>query len=160
VERTVGVTEREISWSLSQSWSPFYYCRQWCSVRNVSWGFGLDYEADLLVCSRAGVLTEIEIKTSVQDWKNDAKKRKHRFGDQRIRRFYYAAPLKLAERHGEFWSPPGAGIVGLRTEEEFKENKPRVVVLKRAALRQRQSIDAEDMARLARLGSMRAWDKP
>jgi len=68
--------------------------RQHIVVPNVSWGF-LNHEADLLICSKDGYLTEIEIKRSWQDFKKDFKK-DHTHDDEKLTYFYYAVPEKIA----------------------------------------------------------------
>ena len=46
-------------------------------IPNLSWGL-LDYEADFVVLSKSGYLTEVEIKRSWEDFKADFnKKHKH-----------------------------------------------------------------------------------
>ena len=67
--------------------------RQHTVVPNVSWGF-LNHEADLLVLSKDGYLTEIEIKRAWQDFKKDFQK-DHTHEDPRLTYFYYAIPEKI-----------------------------------------------------------------
>ena len=43
-------------------------------VPNVSWGLGIDYEADLLIITKTGYCTEYEIKRSYSDFLADMKK--------------------------------------------------------------------------------------
>jgi len=63
------------------------------------------WESDMLVVSKAGYCTEVEIKTSFSDWKNDAGKDK--FGKLNldrywgwVKRFTYAVPSDLFDKHG------------------------------------------------------------
>ena len=67
--------------------------RQHIVVPNVSWGF-LNHEADLLVLSNQGYLTEIEIKRAWQDFRKDFQK-DHTHEDKRLSYFYYAVPEKI-----------------------------------------------------------------
>lgn len=57
------------------------------------------FEMDLVVISRAGSLSEYEIKVSLQDWKNDEKKAKWK---SRYRKYvpylWYCIPLSLYEK--------------------------------------------------------------
>lgn len=71
--------------------------RQHIIVPNVSWGF-LTYEADMLIISKAGYVTEVEIKISKSDFLADFKKRKHNHNSMLIKEFYYAMPLSLYEK--------------------------------------------------------------
>ena len=75
--------------------SPFY-CRSHLVVPNVSWGF-LNHEADLLVMSKARLLTEVEIKRSWSDFIADFKK-DHDHSHPLIARFYYAVPSSIGKR--------------------------------------------------------------
>lgn len=65
-------------------------------VPNVSWGFGLRHECDLLVVSPLGYAMEIEIKTSRSDIKADQKKG-HRHISNKIKRFSFAVPDYLVD---------------------------------------------------------------
>jgi len=79
--------------------SPFY-CRQHLVIPNVDWGF-LNHEADLLIVSKAGYLTEVEIKRTWADFKADFKK-KHTHYDSKLSHFYYAVPEKIAQKVFDF----------------------------------------------------------
>lgn len=68
--------------------------------------------ADLLVITKAGYLTEIEIKVRLSDWKADLLKRKWYIERPHISRFFYAAPYDLASNPPE-GLPEGAGILGI-----------------------------------------------
>ena len=61
----------------------FYYCYQ--------------YEADLMIISKARYATEIEVKTSLADWRADFKKGKHQ-EHKFIKYFYYAVPAELVDK--------------------------------------------------------------
>jgi hypothetical protein len=54
--------------------------------------------ADMVIISKAGYVTEVEIKTSVADWRVDLKKGKWAKPRPHIKRFYYAIPEALADR--------------------------------------------------------------
>lgn len=63
------------------------------------------WESDMLVVSQAGYMTEVEIKTSWADWKADAAKDKWGKLDldrywSLVKRFTYAVPGELYEKHG------------------------------------------------------------
>src|SRR5271166_2223922 len=92
--------------------SPFSQRKNFLAIPNVRWGF-LNYEADMLVVSRAKYCTEIEVKVSMADWKNDFEKRKHKRPDNRIKYQYYAAPYKLAVRYTELDLPIGWGVIAV-----------------------------------------------
>ncbi len=65
----------------------------------------LAWESDMLVVSKSGYMTEVEIKTSWTDWKNDALKDKWGKLDldrywSLVKRFTYAVPGDLYDKHG------------------------------------------------------------
>lgn len=68
-------------------------------VPNVSWGL-LPYEADLLAISKAGQVTEVEIKRSMADLRADFKKG-HLHDSEDITYFYYCVPESLVEKAKE-----------------------------------------------------------
>lgn len=81
------------------------YCLRYCGiwnpradlmVPNVSWGL-LDYEADFIIMTPNGYLTEIEIKRSFEDFKADFKK-DHHHDDERIYHFYYCVPESIKDK--------------------------------------------------------------
>ena len=69
-------------------------------------GFG--GRADLIVVSKSGYVTEIEIKVSLADWNRETKKRK----TPRASRLYFAIPKRLLTKVPE-WVPEHAGILTL-----------------------------------------------
>lgn len=141
---------------------------------NISHGFFRRHEADLVCVSKAGWLTEVEIKVSASDWKNDSKKSKwgikldatdeeveNNF-DKRVRRFVYAAPLTLARRYQEFGLRPFMGVLGLYWEEYQGTNStycvPRVEHIRPAKdLRLARKVTDKEIVRLSILSSMRYW---
>lgn len=69
-------------------------------VPNLSWGF-LPYEADFVVLTKSGYLTEVEIKRSWEDFKADFKK-DHHHDDERIYHFYFCVPVGIFDKVKEF----------------------------------------------------------
>jgi hypothetical protein len=147
--------------------SPFYWKQNFVVIRNVSHGF-LNWEADLLVCSKAGFLTEIEVKISAADWRNDKNKWKFRLNNWGniqttfLKKFYYAAPKKLALRWAEMGIPEYAGVIAM-------ENDPRgsgehayfvqclEIIRPAKASATAKKLTIEEQAKLARLGAIRQW---
>lgn len=66
--------------------------------------------ADLVFITRAGYLTEIEIKTSLADWNVDQVKAKWKKGRPHVSRFFYAIPEALADKVPA-WVPAEVGII-------------------------------------------------
>ena len=140
-------------------------------VPNVSWGL-LNHEADVLICSKTGTLTEVEIKRTKSDFLNDFKK-EHCHHDARIKCFYYAIPANLIEYVRDYLSDESENLLGEKTKtlktwagiiviEEYinetytdryarfeKYGKPKMNYKK---------LSVDEMLHLAHLGTMRIWD--
>ncbi len=67
-------------------------------------------QADLLVISKAGYATEIEIKVSMADWNADRKKPHWNSARPHVARFFYCIPHTLADKIPE-WVPAHVGIL-------------------------------------------------
>lgn len=145
--------------------SPFYWGRNFVALPNsnsfTSW------EADLLICSRAGFLTEIEIKVNIQDWRNDKKKRKfipksdggRAYGWGFIKQFYYAVPAEMAHRHVEIGIPEWAGVYSIEKVPGFiiagaNLIKPAQILSNHRKLTDKQLLE------FARLAAIRIWTTP
>lgn len=145
-----------ISWLLAvRRSSPFFARSQLGVVPNVSWGL-LPWEADLLVLSKSKFLTEIEIKISMSDWKADLLKAKHKISDSAdypavnsIKRFFYAGPDKLMQRHSELGLPESVGIISV------DENK--IKIIKPALNRSAKKLADKETIQFLRLGTLKAW---
>lgn len=124
-------------------------------IPNVSWGF-LRYEADLLIISKAGYLTEVEIKVSLSDLKRDLDK-KHSHDDPKIKYLYFAIPEKL-EKHIQY-IPEKAGIYIVRSRKGYDGDNYKYVDCIRIAKENKlcKAIDIYDRYTLARLGALRIW---
>ena len=130
----------------------FFGYRDNLIVPNITWGLGFTHELDVLVMSRAGYVTEVEIKTSAQDLKRDLLKR-HGHRSTRIRNHYLAVPENLVEL-GLATFPPhwgvlkvnfrenGGGCWSVRMPKTNKEAKP---------------LMAKEITHLYELASMRVW---
>ena len=137
---------------------PLNVFRNQVAVPNTN-GF-LGWEADLLVVSNAGYLSEVEVKVSVSGWKVDKKKVKWKVYQgywKMIKFFWYAAPEKLAERWEEFDIPEWAGVYSVYPPAEFY-TIPRVRVLRVAKQRQEfRKLSDREICKLAKLGALRIW---
>ena len=130
----------------------FFNLRQNLIVCNVSWGL-LNHEADMVIMSKAGYITEIEIKRSLSDLKADFKK-KHDHSDQLISQFYYAVPVSIS-----------CQCINLIDENKRKagclaySEDGRVGVVTNAPIwyDTRRRLFLEEKFQLARLGNMRSW---
>jgi hypothetical protein len=127
-------------------------------VPNVTWGMDV-HECDLLVCTRASYLWEVEIKVSKADLKKDAEKR-HGHHSALIKHLYFAIPTYLTDCADLI--PERAGIItvehparddswlGRRVRSVRKIREPQTNVAARP-------ISEAQRYKLARLGAMRIW---
>jgi hypothetical protein len=147
------MTATNIAVALTRPDGPFPY-RRYVVVPNVSFGMGLNHEADLLAMSAAGVCTEVEIKISVADLRRDSLKRKwHRWsGPCIIRRIYFTAPEAMEAALIEH-APKFAGIYVVTESGGWR--------LVRRAIDNRlaRKLDDRERFQLARLGAMRYWTR-
>ncbi len=128
-------------------------------VPNVHWGLSGMHECDLLVVSRAGYLTEIEIKISRADLRADARKW-HGHNSNRIKRLFFALPDYL--EHCLHMVPERAGIILVRAEDNVRGEYPYHPRCReiRAAKRNKAAgkISEADRYKVARLGALRIWN--
>lgn len=136
---------------------PFDFRKNLVVAPNVSWGFGLKYEADLLVVSKRHYLTEIEVKVSRSDFRADEKKRKHTLGlHPKVKRFYYAMPENVWERCTDVWRVPGSGVYVTSFD---KNGDPRAKLVMEAKHREVEPLTDDEVLKLMRLASMRIWKR-
>jgi len=92
-EKTVqgGVTERDIIATLVRH---IYYPLRWAVCPNVSFGFGLPYEADIIAISKSMRIHEVEVKITKADLLADARKYKWQRG-LCVDAFWYAVPESI-----------------------------------------------------------------
>lgn len=112
-------SEREVMLTLLlRHDSRFHHRNSQCVIPNASHGFGLGHEADLILISKRGVVSEIEIKISRSDFRADAAKAKHdarRNAPERVvSRFWYAMPAEVWARCADVWRPDGAGVIAVQ----------------------------------------------
>ncbi len=131
--------------------------RQNLIVPNVFWAMNF-HECDLLVVSKAGYLTEIEIKITRADLRADAKKW-HGHNSNRIKRLFFALPDYL--EHCVHMVPERAGIIFVRPNAADVDPiwTPRCREI-RPAQRNKVAHKISDTERykIARLGALRIWN--
>ena len=121
-------------------------------VPNVSWGWDLRHEADMIVVTQANKVTEVEIKVSLSDLKADFKKRNgHK--SLKIGRLYYAFPVEMLEKALPL-IPAECGIITVRqTTGDPVANFYRIVKYNKLI----KPITELQRLKLAELGCMRIW---
>ena len=132
-------------------------------VPNVHWGMNM-HECDLLIVSKAGYVTECEIKVSRHDLKKDAEKLHGHNGGRVIKFLYFALPERLLAQGNVIdedvvaMIPERAGILVVR-DKEPGDRSPRV----RRAREPQPNRNATKMPdseryKVARLGALRIWN--
>jgi hypothetical protein len=147
-------TEQLIQARLMQHFKP----RQNTVVPNVYWGMDFRHECDVVVVTPAGVCTEIEIKVSRADLLNDCKK-PHHHEDPCIHFFYFCVPESLEEIALES-IPESAGLITVVQHYYNNDNRFALSVkaVKKPIRRQKGKWPQEKIAKLERLGRLRAYD--
>ena len=148
------ITTPEMEIALA-SWLDY---RQNLIVPNVYWGLSGMHECDLLVVSKAGYLTEIEIKITRADLRAD-KKKWHNHESRRIKRLFFALPHYL--EHCLHMVPERAGIILVTPAAKtgLWENHPRCLEIRKAQRNKAAGkITDSDRYKIARLGALRIWN--
>lgn len=126
-------------------------------IPNVSWGFFSTHEADLVVVKKCGYLTEVEIKRSWSDFKNDFKKTTtHDEGKVMLK--YFAVPESILQKVLDFLEEkdPASkwGVIGYTdTAKVCYERSPSNFYKRNKDMK----LTTEEQLSLARLGTMRIW---
>lgn len=113
------------------------------------------HECDVLVCTKLGYLTEIEIKRSWSDYLNDWKK-DHDHSSKMIKYLYYCVPVKMKDKVLEHLSSLDESDWRSNAGLLVVDGEPRIYEMKapqenKCAVK----LSDEQMFYLARLGSMR-----
>jgi hypothetical protein len=125
-------------------------------VPNLSWGWGLNHEADLIVISKAGYVTEVEIKISKSDLKADFNKL-HNHDSKKIHRLFYAVTQELVDLALEI-VPKKCGIIVIKKSENNR-GYYYSASFKRGCRKDssKPPIPQSDILKAAELGCMRIW---
>lgn len=123
-------------------------------VPNVSWGL-LNHEADLVIMTKSGYLTEIEIKRSWEDFKADFDK-VHGHHDDKIFKLYFCVPISILEKVVAFLKEKfDNAIPAVITYDEHGNIKdPNIGYPGRGG----RKLFLEEQLTIARLGCMRVWN--
>jgi hypothetical protein len=130
-------------------------------VPNVSWGLRV-HECDLLILSKAGYATEVEIKVTKYDLIKD-KDKKHAHVNVKIAALYFAIPdyLENCIEH----VPEHAGIITVGQKQMIRRYGTHgplveftdVAVLRKPRPHYNYKFSDKERYKLARLGAMRIW---
>lgn len=126
-------------------------------VPNVSWGL-LNHEADLVIMTKSGYLTEIEIKRSWEDFKADFKK-DHEHKDERVYKLYYCVPRSIKDKVAGYLTEneiPFTGLLYFSEENVIYEHN--MGGYTRKWFTGGRKLFLEEQLTIARLGCMRVWN--
>lgn len=139
----------------------FDYRRHYC-VPNVSYGWGLNHEADLIIVDKNQKVTEVEIKVTHQDLVADFKKA-HGHRSKLIGRMYYAIPEYLLDK-GLPLIPSKYGVIVIheKTIDGFNGNILGTYYVAKFYRQCRhdknyEGISKDQLLKLLDLGCMRIW---
>lgn len=127
----------------------YFGARNKLIVPNVSWGLGI-HECDLVVMSRRGYLTEVEIKTSKSDLRADQKKR-HNHKSDKIKYLIFAIPEQIPVDYANKYVPERAGILVVHSQGSVE------LVRRSEPNRYAVSLTIEKQYQLARLAAIKLW---
>ncbi len=117
----------------------------------------LDHECDVLVLSKSGYLTEIEIKRSWEDFKADFKKKYFHNSCGVIKRFYYCVSELFADKVVEYLKDNNVDCYGVIVYNEKGDIGFEYRMLHQSSDRiSVHKLYIEQQLYLAKLGSMRA----
>ena len=132
-------------------------------IPNLSWGL-LPYEADFIVVSKAGYMTEVEIKRSWEDFKADFKK-DHRHDDERIYYFAYCVPLSISDKVVDYLKEQRKDEryfmlpAVLTYTEDMEISISELKHFDNYNAQKRRKLFLEEQLTIARLGQLRYWSK-
>lgn len=117
------------------------------------------WECDILLVTRAMKLWEVEVKTSLGDWKADALKGKWSHPNwSNISRFYYAIPKTLLIEEYGVWVPPTfvPEFAGLLTLEQHRD-RVKVVEIRKPKTLGNYTLKPQKLTKLYRSAYFRYW---
>lgn len=118
-------------------------------VPNVSWGM-FSHECDLLVLTKSGYASEVEIKVDKYDLiKDKLKRHKHKDYRNRIKYLYFAIPFYLEDCIDHIPGHAGVIIVG----EDL-----RCKIIRKPKRIGKYKFSMEERYQIARLGALRIWN--
>lgn len=123
-------------------------------IPNLSWGL-LPYEADFVVISKSGYLTEVEIKRSWSDFLADFKK-KHKHDAEQVYYFYYCVPEKITEQVVEYLRQKELSLAVLSYNDS---GVVKSIGYGYSSLNgKHRKLFIEEQLTIARLGQLRFWN--
>ena len=111
------------------------------------------HECDLLIITKAGYCTEVEIKVSKADMIKDLSK-PHNHNNEKLKFLYYAFSIEIFEECKNF-VPEHAGLIKVVDNKGYFK-----AIFERNAIQKPcKKLTTEEILSLARLGCIRNWTK-
>lgn len=127
------------------------------NVNGLGESLRLFHECDMLVLSKSGYLTEIEIKRSWQDYLKDFKKEHAHYGYDLIKNFYYCVPISIKDKAIEYFNENGCFMIsGFIIYDEDLNISFESVDNSNKEYRKFRKLFLEEQFQVARFGAMRA----
>ena len=128
------------------------------NVYGLGESLNIGHECDMLVLSKNGYLSEIEIKRSWEDFKNDFKKNhKHESYNNIIKHFYYCVPESILAKCIEYWQNNSETMISgfITYDEDLNITFHNVNNINKNYTPYRK-LFIEEQLQIARFGAMRA----
>lgn len=129
-------------------------------IPNLSWGL-LEYEADFVVISKSGYMTEVEIKRSLADLKADFHK-SHTHDAEQVYYFYYCVPEKIYDKAIEFLHNCKLGDCNADYPAVLYYTETGKIVYpgfgNKYSKGKHRKLFIEEILQVARLGQLRYWN--
>lgn len=129
-------------------------------IPNLSWGL-LEYEADFVVISKSGYMTEVEIKRSLADFKADFHK-SHTHDAEQVYYFYYCVPEKIYDKAIEFLHNCKLGDCNADYPAVLYYTETGEIVypgfVSKYSKGKHRKLFIEEILQVARLGQLRYWN--
>ena len=117
----------------------------------------IQHECDMLVLSKSGYLTEIEIKRSWEDFKADFKKKHTHNNMGIIKNFYYCVPLSILNKVQQFLNDKEISFNSIITYDENLNIEFHTIKGKEyVPYFNYRKLFLEEQLQVARFGAMRA----
>ena len=131
----------------------YFGYRQNTVVPNISYGLWI-HEVDVLIISKSGYATEVEIKTSISDLKADLNK-KHGHSSNKIKYLYFAIPEELKEKALPL-IPERAGLIIVK-QDQYKYLWCEVIKSPMVN-KEARALTQEELTKLGYLAALRIWN--
>jgi hypothetical protein len=130
-------------------------------VPNLSWGIGLNYEADLTVITRSKCAYEIELKVSKSDLIAESKKKASAHKGKMFKRFYYAMPESIYDENLIKDSSTGVLLAYYDKGRTFRgrviKGTWRIKEVKKAKNKKVTKLSDKKYLKILELSAMRVW---